>query len=154
MVQLKRTASGYELSDKTATVGFNGREIKLDGQTITEPGEYEVAGVEVVYGNQAALIVWEHLQIAYLLSSDAPGNFEKDQFSSSDVVIIGDDLPALGKHVFDELMSAYDPKIVIASHQTKLEDNLKSGLKWQENSAIKLSDVSLPEEGRDFYLAS
>lgn len=152
MLQLKHAANRYELTDKTVTVSLNGRDIKLGDQTISEPGEYEVSNVEIVYGQSAALVVWEHLQIAYVMSAEAPDTFEKDQFSSSDVVIIADGLSELTKHAFDELMSAYDPKIVIVSAAANLEAALKTALKFEENAAVKLAASNLPEEGRQFFL--
>lgn len=154
MLQLKHKANEYELTDRTTVVSLTGRDIKLADEAIQEPGEYEVNNIEVVYGNTAALIVWEHLQIAYVMSLETPGAFEKDQFSSSDVLVIADGLTELTKHAFDELMSAYDPKIVIVSPATAIESSLKTNLKLEDNNTIKLASASLPEEGRVHYLAA
>ncbi len=152
MLQLKHKSGEFELTDRTAIVTLTGRDIKLGDQIINQPGEYEVQNIEVVYGESAALVVWEHLQIAYVMSVEAPGIFEKDQFSSSDVVIMADSLPELTKHAFDELMSAYDPKVVVVSAATTIEPGLKASLKFEENASVKLSGASLPEEGRQFFL--
>ncbi len=152
MLQLKHKSREYELTDRTTTVSLAGRDIKLGDQTIGEPGEYEVNNIEVVYGNSAALVIWEHLQIAYVMSLDAPGTFEKDQFSSSDVLIIADELGEMNKHAFDELLGAYDPKVVVISAAAHVETGLKASLKFEENPAVKLSSANLPEEGRQFIL--
>lgn len=152
MLQLKRNSSGFELTDKTASVQLVGKDVKLADQTFNEPGEYESNGVELVYGELACLIVWEHLQLVYVFSTETPGVFEKEQFSSSDVMIIGEGLPELNRTAFDAMLKNYDPKVVIISSSVVIEDSLKSSLKLQENPAVKLAVTNLPEEGREFYV--
>ena len=78
MIQLKRSSSGsYELTDKKQVVKLKEKTISLGEYQINTPGEYEQGGVEVIYSQSAALLVWDHLQIAYIFEATKPDAFEK-----------------------------------------------------------------------------
>lgn len=143
---------GVELSDKKSTVVLDGPGINLNGKNYDEPGEYETAGIELIRGENAGLVVWEQLQIAYIFSAAAPTNFEKSQFSSSDVAIFSASIEPLTKANCQPIIDEYDPKVLIVPAKTAVEDALKTGLKLQESNSIKLAISALPEEGRDGYL--
>lgn len=142
---------GLELTDKKATVTFDGTTINLSGDTFTSPGEYESNGVEVVYGQTAALIVWERLQIVYIFSTNPPTPFESAQFSSCDVLVVGPGETSIDKAVATPLFDAYDPTVIILSAGSNVDGSLKETLKTQETDQVKLTAATLPVEGRDTY---
>ncbi len=151
MLQCKTAkTTGVEITDKKVTVHCNGSVITLGEQTFESPGEYEYDGVEVVYGQTAALIVWERLQIVYAFGDTAPTSFESGQFSSCDVLVIGR-TGALDKAALTPILEAYDPTVVVVSAQTALDASLKETLKTVDTDQVKLATATLPVEGRDTY---
>jgi len=152
MIQLKsRNSDQFELTDKLHSLSLEQQRIKLDEEIIESSGEYEANGVEVVYGEKAALIGWENLQTTYIFQLSQPTAFEKANFAPTNVLIIAADGQELTKQLFGELLEAYDPSIVIIGKGTKIE-NLASTYKFQEKDLLKVSTSSLPEGGREFYL--
>jgi hypothetical protein len=152
MLTAKLNKNGrIELEDKKSTVELDGKTVILNGQHYESPGEYEAGGVEIIYGESAALIVWERLQIAYVFRISEPTDFEKAQFSSSDVVIFGSE-DKLDRKIGTDILDQYDPKVLIIGHATEIEDGGKERLKTQEVTSVKISAATLPEEGRDSYL--
>lgn len=151
MIQIKLNANKYEITDKKTTAVLEGSNIVVQQQTIVSPGEYEAEGVEVVYGERAALLVWERLQAVYVFSTESPKSFDKSQFASADVVIIGTEVTQLNKDSISELLEAYDPTVIIASSNTTIDESLAAAMKVQQVPLVKLSEQTLPVEGRDFY---
>lgn len=151
MLQIKLNANKYEITDKKTTAILEGSNIVVQQQTIVSPGEYEAEGVEVVYGERAALLVWERLQAVYVFSTESPKVFDKSQFASADVVIIGTEVTQLNKDSISELLEAYDPTVIIASSNTAIDESLAAAMKVQQIPLVKLSEQTLPVEGRDFY---
>lgn len=151
MLQIKLNANKYEITDKKTTAVLEGSNIVVQQQTIISPGEYEAEGVEVVYGERAALLVWERLQAVYVFSTESPKIFDKSQFASADVVIIGTEVTQLNKDSISELLEAYDPTVIIASSNTTIDESLAAAMKVQQVPLVKLSEQTLPVEGRDFY---
>lgn len=152
MIQLKsRNSDQFELTDKLHSLSLEQQRIKLDEEIIESSGEYEANGVEVVYGEKAALIGWENLQTTYIFQLSQPTAFEKANFAPTNVLIIAADGQELTKQLFGELLEAYDPSIVIIGKGAKIE-NLASTYKFQEKDLLKVSTSSLPEGGREFYL--
>lgn len=151
MLQIKLNANKYEITDKKTTAVLEGSNIVVRQQTIVSPGEYEAEGVEVVYGERAALLVWERLQAVYVFSTESPKIFDKSQFASADVVIIGTEVTQLNKDSISELLEAYDPTVIIASSNTTIDESLAAAMKVQQVPLVKLSEQTLPVEGRDFY---
>lgn len=151
MLQIKLNANKYEITDKKTTAVLEGSNIVVQQQTIVSPGEYEAEGVEVVYGERAALLVWERLQAVYVFSTESPKSFDKSQFASADVVIIGTEVTQLNKDSISELLEAYDPTVIVASSNTTIDESLAAAMKVQQVPLVKLSEQTLPVEGRDFY---
>jgi hypothetical protein len=151
MLQIKLNANKYEITDKKTTAVLEGSNIVVQQQTIVSPGEYDAEGVEVVYGERAALLVWERLQAVYVFSTESPKSFDKSQFASADVVIIGTEVTQLNKDSISELLEAYDPTVIIASSNTTIDESLAAAMKVQQVPLVKLSEQTLPVEGRDFY---
>lgn len=153
MIQLKRSKSGsYELSDRKLTVELNGKKINLADYPIDQPGEFEQGGVEVVYSTNAALIVWEYLQIVYVFRTNKPDQFEKNQFSSADVLLLDENLSELTKDVLSALTDVYNPRAIIFGEKTPIEPTYKATLKVVEQSPVKLAAQTLPMEGRDYIV--
>lgn len=151
MITVKaRPAGGIELSDRQSTVRVEGATVTLGDLAITEPGEYEAHGIEVIYGTGAALLVWENIQIAYLFQNGQISQFEKSQFTPCQVLIISDTLTELSASSWASLLEAYDPNVVVASAATKLDANLEKSVTFQETNQAKLAASTLPTEGRDF----
>ena len=155
MIQLKRSSSGsYELTDKKQVVKLKEKTISLGEYQINTPGEYEQGGVEVIYSQSAALLVWDHLQIAYIFEATKPDAFEKNQFSSTDVLLLSEEIKEISKDQLTMLIDSYDPRAVIISSQTEIEKSYKENIKPLEQSPIKLSAQALPVEGRDYLILS
>lgn len=151
MVQAKATETGFELKNSQQKLLLDGEKLTLGELAVDEPGEYEAEGVEIVYGESAALIVWDKLQIVYIFGDKKPSAFEKSQFSPSDVVIFSQSITNLAKTFFNEALEQYDPSIVLASAKTNL-DEVKSSFKSEPIETFKLSDQTMPEEGREFIV--
>ncbi|MEK7202118.1 MAG: hypothetical protein AAB669_01130 [Patescibacteria group bacterium] len=151
MLQAKTNATGFELKNTQQKLTLAERKIELGELTVDEPGEYEADGVEIVYGQSAALIVWDKLQIVYVFGADKPTAFEKAQFSPSDVVIFSQSLPILNKTFFNETLEKYDPNLVIVSAKSDVEE-VKGSIKSDPVESAKISDTTMPEEGREYIV--
>lgn len=151
MLQAKTIASGFELKNTQQKLTLADSRIELGELTVDEPGEYEADGVEIVYGLTAALIVWDKLQIVYVFGTDKPTAFEKAQFSPSDVVIFSQAIPSLSKSFFNETLEKYDPNLVIVSAKSNFEE-VKGSIKSEPVDSAKISDTTMPEEGREYIV--
>lgn len=151
MLQAKTIESGFELKNTQQKLTLADRHIELGELTVDEPGEYEAIGVEIIYGQSAALIVWDKLQIVYVFGADKPTGFEKAQFSPSDVVIFSQSLPSLSKAFFNETLEIYDPNLVIVSAKSSIEE-VKASIKSEPVDGAKISDQTMPEEGREYIV--
>ncbi len=153
MIQIKTAKNkGFELSDRSQTVLLDGEKIGLGQESITETGEFEIAGIEVIYGENAAMLIWEQMQMVYVFKFDPTTAFEKEQFSSADVVIFGDTDAELNKVFYSDLVNAYDPSVVIFHKETKIEKAFRDSLKVTETAIGKISEQTLPAEGRDLII--
>lgn len=151
MLLCKLTKSGeIELTDKKTTIVLGNNEATLGDQVFNSPGEYEHSGVEIVYGANALLLVWERLQIVYAFSVDAPTGFEKTQFSSCDVLIFDPTEGEISKTTLTPLTDAYDPSVIIFGAKP-IEAATKDTLKIQAVDQVKLAAQTLPTEGRDSF---
>jgi len=151
MVQVRCKKDGnFELTDRERTVTLDNGQIQLEDLTVSEPGEYEVEGIEIVYGSQAALIIWNHLQIAYIFNADKPTSFEKSQFTPCNVALIDPQVSGLDKQKATELLEAYDPSVVVFGSTTTTSE-IQDALKIEERDVLKLTEASLPVEGREHY---
>ena len=153
MIQVKTAKNnGFELTDKQTTVLLSEGTVSLGSEKISDTGEYELGGVEVVFGQNAALVIWEQLQFVYVFNLETPNAFEKEQFSSCDVVVLAESTNELNKVVYSDLMSSYDPSLVIFHKNTAVEKAFRDGLKITETNLAKVSEQSLPTEGRDLVV--
>lgn len=152
MILLKVAKNGgFELTDKNHIVTVNDKQIQLGSTPISAPGEYEANGIEVVYAEHGALLVWERLQILYLFTLDSPTAFEQAQFNSSNVLLLSQQLLNASKSQLNEQIAAYDPSVIILS-ESSAADETKEAFKFETTNSIKLQMTALPEEGRTFYL--
>ncbi|MBI4948023.1 hypothetical protein HY844_00485 [Candidatus Berkelbacteria bacterium] len=150
MILAKLTKNnGVELSDKKNTVILEGNEISLNSEKIASSGEYESAGIEIIYGENSALVVWERIQIVSVFNNSEPTVFEKSQFSSCDVLIFGTN--ELNKETANSLIEAFDPKMIIFSDKS-VNDGLLTVLKAQTTTSVKLSEQALSDEGREVFV--
>lgn len=151
MVQIRAAKNGeYELTDRAKTVTLAAGKINLESQEFDEPGEYEVEGIEIVIGTQAALLVWEKLQISYVFSAEKPTSFEKSQFSPCNILLIDSNISDLDKPKTNELLEIYDPSVVVFTHKNPLEE-IQASLKIEDRDALKITEATLPLEGRELY---
>jgi len=141
MLSLKSNPDGIEIKGSIRQVTLSSATISLGNSKITEPGEYEADGVEVIYSEQAALIVWERLQLVYVFGGKAPTSIERSQFSPCDVLIATKAFEGMEKAVFNELLEVYDPRIVLSQADESSAEAI---------DVFKISTQSLPEEGRVF----
>lgn len=152
MLQIKQlNGDSVEITDKKRVVTLSDASVKIDDQLINSPGEYEAGGVEVVFGETGALIIWERIQMAYQFSTESSSDYDKNQFASADVLILGPALKELSKDQVNSWAETYDPSVIIAPGSIKLVELVPSAAKVQDLSPIKLSEQTLPTEGREYY---
>lgn len=151
MLQIRPQKGGaIELTDRDKSLTIERGAIRLGETEFSSPGEYEVEGVEVVYGTTAALIVWEKLQIVVTFTAEKPTAFEKSQFAPCSVLIVDGEATALDKPKATELLETYDPSVVVFGSTVSVTD-LQDALKIEDRDVLKLSEASLPTEGREHY---
>ncbi len=151
MLSIRPAKDGaIELTDRDKVLTISGRSMRLADSEFSSPGEYEVEGVEVVYGQSAALIVWEKMQIVVTFSADKPTAFEKSQFAPCSVLVINGETSELDKAKATELFETYDPSVVVFSHHVNVS-GVQDALKIEERDVLKLSENTLPTEGREHY---
>lgn len=149
MIQVKSTDKGYELRNSQQKAALSGKLIEIGEMKVNEPGEYESDGIEIVYGENAALIVWDKLQIVYIFSTEKASAFEKSQFSPCDVVMFGNVITELTKGFFNETLETYDPNQIIISSKSDLKE-IEPIIKTEPIESVKIASSLLPEEGREF----
>ncbi|HUD20517.1 MAG TPA: hypothetical protein VMQ44_00395 [Candidatus Saccharimonadales bacterium] len=153
MLALKTAKSnGFELTDRKVTVNLENAKVALGDEVFESTGEYEIGGVEAVYGQNAALIVWEQLQLVYVFNLQAPTPFEKEQFATCDILLLPDTLGELAKNIYTELLDAYDPRLVVFHKGLTMEKSFQEGLKLTETNLVKITEQTLPIEGRDLVV--
>jgi len=150
MIQLKKTAKGIELVDRAQAVALETNSIRLGEERIAQAGEYEVGGASVIFAQRAALIVWEGSQVVYHFAPGKPSEFERGQFSSAQVLVLGEALANQSKSEFAELLEAYDPQVVVLSSSLEVEARAKEGFNFEPSKTVRLPVTNLPEEGRVF----
>lgn len=139
-----------EVTDKDKSLTIEGNVIRLGETEFSSPGEYEVEGVEVMYGSGAALIVWEKLQTVVTFTTDKPTAFEKGQFAPCNILVIDGAATKLDKQKTTELLETYDPSVVIFSPSVDVSE-IQNAIKIEERDALKLNEAALPTEGREHY---
>ncbi len=151
MLQIRPKKDGaVELSDRDKSLVISQKQIQLGDETFSTPGEYEVEGVEVVYGTSAALIVWEKLQIVVIFTLERATTFEKSQFSPCSVLLIDGEATTLDKPKVTELLETYDPSVVVFGASTNVTE-IQDALKIEDRDVLKLTEALLPTEGREHY---
>lgn len=153
MLQAKTTPQGFEIKNSQQKLSLADKVIELADTTINRPGEYEAGGIEVIYGQAAALIVWDKLQIVYVFSLDKTTAFEKSQFSPCDIVIFSQSLALLKKAAFNEALEMFDPNLVVVSAKNDLTE-VQGLVKTPPSETAKFAAQFLPEEGREFIVLS
>lgn len=151
MLQIRPKKEGVvELTDRDKSLTIEAGAIRLGDSQFTTPGEYEVEGVEVVYGSGAALIVWEKLQTVVTFSTEKPTAFERGQFAPCNVLIIDGATTKLDKQKVTELLETYDPSVVVFSPAVDITE-IQSAIKIEDRDVLKLNEAALPTEGREHY---
>lgn len=144
MIQLKAADGSFELSGSGNKLSLLGKAIRHNQLTIESPGEYETGGIEIIYGYSAALIIWEHLQLVYVFGDDRPTDFEKNQFSPCDGLIVA---TKPEKIKLNQLIETYDPRLIIIPE--RFADGTPAEASHTQES-LKLNPQNLPMENREF----
>jgi hypothetical protein len=153
MIQIKCGKNGsFEMTDRRQSVSLLAGKVALGDQIFDEPGEYEVEGIEIVYGTQATLLAWEGLQITYVFNAEKPTSFEKSQFAPCNILLI-DPAGELDKQKVNELLETYDPNIVVFGSEKSIAE-IKGSLDIEVQDTLKTAESTLPTEGRELYLLS
>jgi len=153
MLQIKSISKGFELKNGTQKIVLDEPSVRLEDTVIDRPGEYEAGGVEVIYGQTAALVIADNLQIVFVFNIDKSTQFELSQFSPCDVIVFGSSITKLTKSYFNETLEAFDPKVVVISTKADRTE-IESIVKVEPTDSGKLSIQSLPEDGREFIVIS
>jgi hypothetical protein len=154
MIQVKASGTGLTLQNREGSVVVDGNTIAIGEEKFQSPGEYEANGIALLYGDQAALFEWEHLQIVAVLKLGKPTAFDREQFNSASVVLLGQSEEPLTKEILTEIISAYEPSVVIFHPQTATAPELIESLKAETLPVIKLTAATLPLEGRQTFILS
>lgn len=151
MLQIRPQKNGaVELTDRDKSLVIEHDKIRLGETEFSSPGEYEVEGIEVIYGQNAAMIVWEKLQTVVTFTADKPTAFEKSQFAPCSILIIDGQATQLDKPKTTELLETYDPSIVVFGPTVNVTE-IQDALKIEERDGLKLNEAALPTEGREHY---
>lgn len=151
VIKLKKTG-GFEVSEKQSTVELSDGVVTYGDFHFKEPGEYEADGIGVIFGQNAAMITWQKLQVVYIFNCGTPTKFEEEEFSSADAIMFDEKISCETKPSIMELTDIYDPRVVIYSSRGEVLANLKDTVKVDAVDSVKISATLLPDEGRrDLY---
>lgn len=139
----------FVIKSKNMTIKI-GDKISLGDLEISEPGEYEVGGVQTEVIDGIIEIYTEGLIIGHIKKAKTLSDEELEKLSSINVLLIG-----VGGNEFSEnktaseVINQIDPSIVIPMHSGDLGEFAKEeGASVEGKEEIKITKADLPEEGR------
>lgn len=137
---------------KTKNVNINlSNEVKVGEFTLSGPGEYEIAGVEVEGVGLVYVFETEEMRLAYLDHLNRPLNdAEQELVADVDILFV----PVGGGEVLDakgalQVINQIDPRIVIPVYYDELaEFTQEEGITPEYVDSLKISRINLPETER------
>lgn len=130
-----------------------GEKCKLGDLDITEPGEYEVGGVQLDWIDGVTQVYLEGMNIGHIKKGKVMPDDELEKLNGINVLLIG-----VGGGEFTETKTAIaviaqiDPQIVIPMHEGKLEEFTKEEGGGEPKDELKIVKNELPQEARQVVI--
>jgi len=130
-----------------------GEKNKLGDLEITEPGEYEVGGVQLDWVDGVIQVYLEGMNIGHIRKGKVMAEEEMEKLNGINILLIG-----VGGGEFTETKTALeviaqiDPEIVIPMHNGKLEEFTKEEGGGEAKDELKIVKNELPQEARQVVI--
>jgi hypothetical protein len=131
-----------------------GDTMKLGDLEITEPGEYEVGGVQFDWTDGIIQVYLEGMNVGHIKKGKLLSDEEMEQLNGINILLIG-----VGGESFTEtktalsLISQIDPGIVIPMYTGKIEEFAKEeGASGEPQDEFKIIKNELPQEARQVVI--
>lgn len=141
---LKTKGTNVVLSDKP----------KLGELVIDEPGEYEVAGVQLDWIDGVIQVYLEGINVGHIKKGQVFSDEELEKLNGIDILLIG-----VGGGEFAEtktavnIVSQIEPSVVIPMYGANLEEFTKQeGSASEPMDEYKVTKADLPVDGRDIII--
>jgi len=144
-------AGGQNFTIKTR--GLNvllGDKVKLDDLEITEPGEYEVGGVQLDVVDGINQLYLEGMNVGHIKKGKILSDEEMQKLNGINILLIG-----VGGGAFSEtktaleLISQIDPGVVVPMHDGNLDEFIKEEEGNTEGQdELKIIKADLPQDAR------
>lgn len=142
----------FTLKSKGANV-ILGEKYKLGDLEITEPGEYEVGGVQLDWVDGVTQVYLEGMNVGHIKKGKVMSDDEMEKLDGINILLIG-----IGGSEFTETKTALDviaqidPEIVIPMHNGKLEEFTKEEGGGEPKDELKITKNELPQEARQVVI--
>lgn len=130
-----------------------GEKNKLGDLEITEPGEYEVGGVQLDWIDGVIQVYLEGVNIGHVKKGKVMSDEEMEKLNGINILLIG-----VGGGNFTETKTALnvitqiDPQIVVPMHEGKLEEFTKEEGGGEAQEELKVTKNELPQEARQVVI--
>ena len=142
----------FSVKTKNLTVKL-GDKIALGELTIENPGEYEVAGVQLEVIDGVVQLYAESMNIGHIKKGKLMSDDELSKMSGIDVLLIG-----VGGDEFTETKTALevvgqiDPSVVIPMYEKSLEGFVKEEGAKAAQDEFKITRPELPQDEREMVV--
>jgi L-ascorbate metabolism protein UlaG (beta-lactamase superfamily) len=144
-------AGGQNFSIKTKGVSvLLGEKVKLGDLEISEPGEYEVGGVELDWIDGITQVYLEGMNVGHIKKGKLLADDEMEKLNGIDILLIG-----VGGQEFSEtktaleLISQIEPSIVVPMHNGNLDEFIKEeGGNPEGQDELKIVKADLQADAR------
>jgi len=142
----------FVIKTKQLTVKI-GEKINLGELEISEPGEYEVAGVQVDQIDGVIQIYAEGINVSHIKKGKVLTDDELEKLNGVDILLIG-----VGAEGFTEtktaleMISQIDPAIVIPMAKGDVSEFTKEEGKNEPVDELKISKGELPQDDRQIVI--
>lgn len=130
-----------------------GEKNKLGDLEITEPGEYEVGGVQLDWVDGVIQVYLEGMNVGHIKKGKVMSDEEMEKLNGINILLIG-----VGGGSFTEtktalnVISQIDPQVVVPMHEGKLEEFTKEEGGGEPKDELKITKNELPEEARQVVI--
>lgn len=142
----------FNLKTKQLTVKL-GEKINLGDLEITQPGEYEVSGIQVDQIDGIIQVYAEGINVSHIKKGKILTDEELEKLNGVDILLIG-----VGGGEFTEtkvaleVIAQIDPAIVIPMSKGDLEEFIKEEGKNESIDELKISKGELPQDDRQIVI--
>ena len=148
MVIIYEGGQNFALKTKNTTIEL-GDKMMLGSFSVTEPGEYEVGGIQLEAIDGVSQVFIEGMVVGHIKNAKTLSETELEKLSSINILLIG-----VGGGEFGETKTAIetinqiDPQLVIPMHGGNIEDFIKAEAAnsvAQDELKINKADLSADE---------